>query len=77
MHFATRGEYDKQKSKYKGWTVNYYKGLGSMCGDDWEMILSGETDTFIPITNDGAFDETMKLLFGPSADARKEWLQND
>ena len=77
VHFATRTEYDKAKNKYKGWTVNYYKGLGSMVGDDWEMILSGETDTFIPITDDGQFKETMKLLFGPSADARKEWLQDD
>ena len=77
VHFATRKEYEKAKNKYKGWTVNYYKGLGSMADDDWEMILSGETDTLIPIQDDGQFKETMKLLFGPSADARKEWLQDD
>jgi DNA gyrase/topoisomerase IV subunit B len=77
VHFATRTEYEKAKNKYKGWTVNYYKGLGSMADDDWEMILSGETDTLIPISDDGQFKETMKLLFGPSADARKEWLQDD
>ena len=44
---------------------------------DWEMILSGETDTLIPITDDGKIGETLKLLFGPSADLRKEWLQGE
>ena len=78
VHFVTRADYEKVKSKYAtGWTVNYYKGLGSMVNADWEMILSGETDTMIPITNDGGFEATMKLLFGPSADDRKEWLQNE
>ena len=78
LHFVTRADYEKVKKKYaSGWTVNYYKGLGSMVNEDWEMILSGETDTMIPITNDGGFEATMKLLFGPSADDRKEWLQNE
>jgi DNA gyrase/topoisomerase IV subunit B len=77
VHFATRGEYEAAKDKYKdkGWTVNYYKGLGSMAPQDWEMILSGQTKTEIPIVDDGKLDETMELLFGNDADARKDWLQ--
>ena len=76
VHFARRSDYEKVKDKYKngGWTVNYYKGLGSMAKEDWEMLLSGETDTLIPIVNDGKMGEALKLLFGDSADARKEWL---
>lgn len=78
IHFTTRNEYEKNKSKYKdkGWNVNYYKGLGSMSPDDWNMILSGETDTSIPIVDDGKLDETLELLFGPDADKRKVWLQS-
>lgn len=75
VHFPTRTEYEKKKGRYKGWTINYYKGLGSMVKDDWEMILSGETDTYIPVVDDGKMGDTLKLLFGPDADARKEWLQ--
>jgi len=75
IHFPTLAEYDAAKSKYKGYEVKYYKGLGSMNKADWEMILSGRTDTLIPITDDGKMMETMKLLFGPSADDRKRWLQ--
>jgi DNA gyrase/topoisomerase IV subunit B len=76
VHFPRRSDYEKVKEKYKGggWVVNYYKGLGSMAKEDWEMLLSGETDTLIPIVNDGNMGEAMKLLFGDSSDARKEWL---
>ena len=76
LHFARRADYEKVKDKYKtgGWIVNYYKGLGSMAKEDWEMLLSGETDTLIPIVNDGNIPTTLTLLFGADADARKEWL---
>ena len=74
VHFTTREEYEKVKDKYKNWTVEYMKGLGSMSKKDWEMILSGQTDTYIPIIDDGSLGVTLELLFGPSADDRKEWL---
>jgi DNA gyrase/topoisomerase IV subunit B len=77
LHFTSRAEYEKQKDKHKGYEVKYYKGLGSMCKEDWDMVLSGKTDTLIPITNDGNMGHTLELLFGPSADARKTWLQKD
>jgi len=77
IHFTSRAEYDKHKDKYKGYEVRYYKGLGSMVKPDWEMILSGETDTLIPVVDDGKMGETLELLFGPEADARKKWLQNE
>ena len=75
VHFTTRESYEKARNKYKGWNVDYYKGLGSMVKADWEMILSGKTDTLIPITDDGEMKDTLELLFGPSADDRKVWLQ--
>lgn len=77
IHFPRRIEYEKVKGKYKGYEVRYYKGLGSMHKRDWEMILSGETDTFIPIIDDGHMGETMTLLFSKDVDARKEWLMKD
>lgn len=74
LHFARRSEYDKVKDKHKGYEVRYYKGLGSMHMDDWEMILSGQTNTMIPITDDGNMIETLKLLFGDDSEPRKVWL---
>ncbi len=76
IHFTTLGLYEKQKRKYKGWEVHYYKGLGSMEREDWDIILSGKTDTLIPITNDNNMDETFELLFGDNTEARKDWLQS-
>jgi len=74
IHFTRRSEFEKVKDKYKGWTVEYMKGLGSMWKEDWEMVLTGETDTLVPIIDDGNISSTLTLLFGENADARKEWL---
>lgn len=77
LHFASRADYEKVKNKYKGYEVRYYKGLGSMNKEDWNMILSGKTDTFIPIIDDSKMRDTLNLLFGDDADARKRWLTNE
>jgi topoisomerase-4 subunit B len=74
LHFSSRDAYEKVKDKYKGCEVRYYKGLGSMTMEDWEMILSGKTDTMIPIINDGKMDSTLKLLFSEDSEPRKAWL---
>lgn len=74
VHFTRRADYDAVKDKYKGWTVNYYKGLGSMEDEDWKMVLNNP-ECRVPITEDGSIKETLDLLFGPDADKRKEWLQ--
>lgn len=74
IHFARRSDYEKVKNKYKGYEVRYYKGLGSMHKKDWEMILTGKTDTLIPIVDDGKMRETLELLFGDDTDVRKNWL---
>lgn len=75
IHFPTRTEYEAVKHKYSSWNVDYYKGLGSMEREDWEMILSGTTNTLIPVVNDGNMNDTLRLLFSKDSDARKQWLQ--
>ena len=77
VHFPTREDYEKVKNKYKGWTINYYKGLGSMQDEDWEMILQDDRCLKPIVDEDGKLGEVLELLFGPSADARKTWLQKD
>jgi len=74
IHFTTRADYESVKNKYKGYEVLYYKGLGSMEKDDWSMILSGKTNTYIPIVDDGCLNDVLNLLFSNSSEARKQWL---
>lgn len=74
VHFTTRADFDKVKDKYKGWTVEYMKGLGSLSMKDWEMVLATDSAVYIPIVDDGKMGETLKLLFDDNADARKQWL---
>lgn len=74
IHFARRADYEAVKDKYKGWQVNYYKGLGSMEDEDWKMVLENP-DCRIPIVEDGSLKATMELLFGNDTEPRKIWLQ--
>jgi DNA gyrase/topoisomerase IV subunit B len=77
IHFSRRSDYDKVKDKYSGYEVRYYKGLGSMAKEDWEMVLSGKTDTLIPFYDDGMMEGALTLLFSDNAEARKKWLTVD
>ncbi len=48
-----------------------------MSRQDWEMILSGKTDSLIPTLDDGNIEQTLELLFNDDSDARKIWLQEN
>lgn len=58
--------------KFKGWDITRAKGLAALRKDDWKYIL--ENPRAIPIVDDGNLKQTMQLLFGPDADARKEFI---
>ena len=73
VHFTTKNDYEKQRDKYKGWTISYMKGLGSMEKVDWEMIINDER-FYLPITADEHMSSVIKLLFSDDAEARKVWL---
>jgi DNA gyrase/topoisomerase IV subunit B len=73
VHFTTKKDYEKQRDKYKGWTISYFKGLGSMEKEDWEMIINDER-FYLPIIGDSNMKDVMKLLFSEDSQARKDWL---
>lgn len=77
IHFTTRTDYDAVKEQYKGWTVEYMKGLGSLGMTDWEMILGEDSAVYIPVIDDGHFNETLKLLFDNDPESRKRWLSTE
>lgn len=74
IHFTTKSDFDKVKSKYESWNIIYLKGLGSMIIEDWKMILSEDVKNTIPIIDDNGMKETLKLLFSEDVLKRKEWL---
>lgn len=75
VHFATRQQYEIARSKYNGWTVTYYKGLGSMVAEDWELIAKNLNNFLIPIVDDGLMSAALTLAFDENAENRKAWLQ--
>lgn len=79
VHFPSLVEFEKSKHKYStGWSVSYFKGLGSMENEDWEMILNkSDSSCFLPIIDDGHMKSVLQLLFSDDADARKDWLTKE
>jgi Straboviridae DNA topoisomerase large subunit len=75
IHFATRQQYETNRNKYPGWTVTYYKGLGSMVEEDWELIAKKLDDFLIPIVDDGLMSNALTLAFDENTNNRKIWLQ--
>ena len=74
VHFTTLDHFNNEKSKYRGWEVMYYKGLGSMVKEDWKMIMN-DLDTYcIPIVDDGKMGSMLDMLFNNDTDTRKKWL---
>lgn len=76
-HFTSRADFEKVKDKYKGWTIEYMKGLGSMWKEDWDIVIAGLDKYSIPILDDGNIPNTLELLFGPDAELRRQWLQKE
>lgn len=74
VHFSSMEDFKNNESKYKGWTIEYMKGLGSMIKEDWEMLLTELDSNVIWVYKDEKFDDTMELLFGDDANKRKQWL---
>lgn len=74
VHFRSLNEFKKVSSKYKGWEVSYYKGLGSMLKEDWKMVMSELDKYCIPIQDDGNMSTILTMLFDENSDVRKKWL---
>ena len=73
-HFVNRALYEKEKSKYEGWSIEYYKGLGSMIIEDWQQILYDDAYQLSIVDTDNSLSNILKLLFDEKADNRKLWL---
>lgn len=67
-------EFNAAKSDLDGWTVKYYKGLAGLPKEEYADLLNA--GVWLQLKTDEAEEtaKTFELLFGKSADARKEWL---
>ena len=71
--FYTVNEYDKWKSETsgKGWTIRFFKGLGSSTSKDTKEDI--KNDRVIRFVHDSRTDETLDIAFNNTrADERKE-----
>lgn len=74
VHFHTQADYAAQAEKYRNWKIEYFKGLGSMSHQDWEMVLSDLTSSCHVIYDDGKLKDTLRLHFSDDVESRRKWL---
>jgi DNA topoisomerase-2 len=79
VSFYTLSDYNdwKDTKGLKGWTVKYYKGLGTSTSDDFKEYFKDIVDRTIHFVCDDEkiCDEAIKLAFEKKrADDRKEWI---
>jgi DNA topoisomerase II len=76
--FYNDGEYKKWKTENdtKGWTVKYYKGLGTSTGKEFKEYFAHKKIVYF--NHEGAIsDNVVDMVFNKKrADERKEWLTN-
>lgn len=80
VHFVRMADFEAQQDKYAGYTVEYFKGLGSMHKEDWQAVLQDVASSrklLIPIQDDGNMGTVLQLLFSDDAESRKAWLTGE
>jgi DNA gyrase/topoisomerase IV subunit B len=77
VHFASLADFDKVRDKYKGYEIEYYKGLGSMRVATNRELLTNLDSYLIPIVDDGNLRSVLELTMGDDSDARKKWLTEE
>jgi DNA topoisomerase-2 len=78
IKFYNEGEYEewKTQNETKGWTIKYYKGLGT--STKTEFVEYFEEKKFVGFEHTGVTsDNAIDMVFNKKrADDRKEWLEN-
>ena len=74
--FYNDGEYDawKDANDTKGWSVKYYKGLGTSTGKEFREYFARKKVVWFSHTGNSS-DDIMDMVFNKKrSDDRKEWL---
>jgi DNA topoisomerase-2 len=79
LSFYNEKEYEdwkKENNDGKGWTIKYYKGLGTSTGKEFKEYFANKKNVEFEYTDKGC-SETLDMVFNKSrANDRKEWLEN-
>ena len=76
--FYNDGEYNEWKSidNTKGWTIKYYKGLGTSTGKEFKEYFKKKKIVKFISTGENSRDAIDKVFNKKRASDRKEWLEN-
>ncbi len=76
--FYNEGEYNqwKENNSLQGWTIKYYKGLGTSTGKEFKEYFRHKKIVYFTHTGNVS-DNAVDMIFNKKrADERKDWLSN-
>lgn len=81
VSFYNLQQYEDWKQEHqdgKGWTIKYYKGLGTSSAKEFKEYFAELNKHFVSFEyNDKSCSETLDMVFNKKrADDRKKWLEN-
>ncbi len=71
---------EEQKSHFKSFEIQRYKGLGEMSADQlWETTMNPDTRQFLKVSIQDAVlaERRVNVLMGDNSTIRKEWINNN
>ena len=71
---------EEQKSKFKSYEIQRYKGLGEMSAEQlWDTTMNPDSRIFLKVSiHDAALAERrVNILMGDNSTIRKEWINNN
>ena len=77
LNFYNEGEFEewKEHNDIKGWTIKYYKGLGTSTGKEFREYFENRKIVEFEF-NDKVSDDAIDMVFNKKrADDRKDWLK--
>jgi DNA gyrase/topoisomerase IV subunit B len=72
-YFYTLGEFEEFSKTRKLSGVIYLKGLGSLCIEDWQWVMTNKI--LFQISDDRSANKFLEIAFGESAEKRKRFLE--
>jgi DNA gyrase/topoisomerase IV subunit B len=73
-YFYTLEQFEQFTKDNKVSNINYLKGLGSLCPDDWQYVMKHKT--FFSVIDDKSANKYLEIAFSDDSNKRKKWLQN-
>lgn len=73
--FYTLEDYNREMNDLAGWSIKYYKGLGSLSSEEYDRIINNNESLELEVFDRDKTKKVLEVLFGQDTSIRKRWLE--